>query len=285
MWVIRTYDESGIKDVFWQASIVGNPEMWLQIPTEPAVIRVQEQPTLRAVAVTVKRHETATGASHGTEAGHKPAAAPCPNRPRSDCQDSVNKQCSATNDKLTLPGIDSAHNQSQQAQDYEMDGIHGYSGDEDYGETNKTGSRDVKKRQSCGIHDNTEATSHVHDPAEPDHRATKRPRFGSVTGEPARSILRREAGNTDRLMKKVLFDVDSSESTEPVPRANTSVSEAICDQFAATVQLHEDAMGHAGEGSKYGDLAGASPSKSGCSVSDAGRGGRLRNRMHFQGDH
>lgn len=245
MWLIRTYGESGIKDGFWQASIVGEPEMWLPIPTEPAVIRVQEQPVLRAVAV--KRYETATAVSHGTETGHKPVA-PCPSRPRSDCQDFVNEQCSANNDKLTIPGTDSDHNQSQQAQDCEMDDIYGYSGDEDYGETNKTGSRDVKKRQSSGIHDNTGATSHVHDPAEPDHRATKRPGLGSVTAEPARSILCRESRNTDRLLKKVLFDVDSSEPTEPVPRANTSVSEAICNRFAATVQLHEDDTGNAGEG-------------------------------------
>lgn len=258
--------------------------MWLQIPTEPAVIRVQEQPTLRAVAVTVKRHETASGASHGTEAGHKPAA-PCPYRPRSDCQDSVDEQRSATNDELTLPGIDSDHNQSQQAQDYEMGDIYAYSGDEDYGETIKIGSRDVKKRQSSGIHDNTGATSHVHDPAEPDHRAMKRPRLGSGTAEPARSILRRDYRNTDRLSKKVLFDVDSSEPTEPVPRANTSVSEAICDQFAATFQLHEDAMEHAGEVPTSGDLVGSSLMKSGGSVSDADSGGRLRNRTHFQEDH
>lgn len=258
--------------------------MWLQIPTEPAVVPVQEQPTLRAVAVTVKRHETATGVSHGTEAGHKPAAL-CPNRPRSDCQDFVNEQRSATNDELTLPGIDRDHNQSQQAQDYEMDDIHGYSGDEGYGETNNTGSRDVKKRQSSGVHDNTGATSHVHDPAELDHRATKRPRLGSVTAEPARSILRREDGNTDRLSKKVVFDMDSSEPTEPVLRANAPVSEAICNRFAATVQLHEDAMEHAGEGPESGDLAGASPPKSGRNVSDAGRAGRLRNRTHFQRDH
>lgn len=131
---------------------------------------------------------------------------------------------------------------------YEMDDIYGYSGDEDYGDTNRSGSRDVKKRQSSGIHDNTGATSHVHDPAGPDHRATKRPRLGSVTAEPARSILRRKDRNTDRLSKKVLFDVDSSEPTEPVPRANTSVSEAICNRFASTVQLYDDPTGHAGEG-------------------------------------
>lgn len=226
--------------------------MWLQIPTEPAVIRVQEQPTLRAVAVTVKRHETATGASLGTESGHKPAA-PCPNRPRSDCQDSVNEQCSATKDKLTPTGIDSDHNQSQQAQDYEMDDVHGYSGDENFGETNNNGSQDVKKRQISDIHDNTGATSHVHHPAEPDHRPTKRPRLGSVTAEPARSILRREDGHTDRLSKKVLFDVDSSEPTKPVDRANTPDPEAICNRFTSTVQLYGSDTGHTGEGSTHGD--------------------------------
>lgn len=130
-----------------------------------------------------------------------------------------------------------------------MDDIYGYSGDEGHGETNNTGSRDVKKRQSSGIHDNTGATSHVHDPAEPDHRATKRPRLGSVTAEPARSILRREDKNTDRLLKKVQFDVDSSEPTEPVPRANRPVSCTICYRPAATVQLHEDDTSHASEGS------------------------------------
>lgn len=166
-----------------------------------------------------------------------------------------------------------------------MDDIYGYSGDEDYVETNKTGSQDVKKRQSSDVHDNTGATSHVHDPAEPGLRATKRPRLGSVTAGPARSILRREDRNTDRLLKKVLFDVDSSEPTEPVPRENRPVSCAICYRPAATVQLHEDAMEHAGEGSKSGDLAGGSPPKSGCSVSDAGSGGRLRDRKHFKGGH
>lgn len=105
----------------------------------------------------------------------------------------------------------------------------------------------MKKHQNSGLRDKTGTTSKVYDPTGRDHRASKRARLGSVTTEPARSILCTAGGKKDRVSKKVQFDEDNSEPTGPVTRASTSDSDAICSRFASTVQLCEDVTGHVGE--------------------------------------
>lgn len=241
VYCIRINGESGIKS-FYQHSIVGEPLKRLLVTTEPVVISVQG-PVYTGAA---NRQETSTSISHGTEAGHNPVARR-PKRLRSDTQDCANKQDSAATYKHPLHGIDSGHSRSQQAQGCESDDISGYSGDEDHVKTETSGSRDAGKHQDSGLQDKTWTTSKAYDPTGPHHRASKRARLSSVTTEPAKSILYTADEIRDRVSKKVQFDVDNSEPTEPVSRANASDSDTICSRFATTVQLYEDDTSHAGE--------------------------------------
>lgn len=231
LWRIRMIGKSGIKS-FYQHSIVGEPLTRLLITAEPVVISFQGPTYMGAV----NRHVTSTATIHGTEAGHNPVAR-WPKRLRSDTQDCANEQYSAATYKHPLHVIDSGHSRSYQAQDYGSDDIYGYSGDEDHGKTETTGSRDVEKHPNIGLQDRHGITFKVYDPIGPDHRATKKPRLGSGTTEPARSILYRAGESRDRVSKKVQFGVDNNEPTEPVARASTSDSDTICSRFASTVQL------------------------------------------------
>lgn len=241
VWLIRMIGESGIKS-FYQHSIVGEPLKRLLVTTEPVVISVQG-PILTGAA---NRHQTSTAISHGTEAGHNSVARRS-KRLRSDTQDCANEQYSAATYKHPLHEIDTGHSRSQQAQDYEWDDIYGCSGDEDRGETETTGCRDVEAHQNSGLRDKFGTTSKVYNPIGLDHRATKKPRLFPETTEPARSILYTAGENRDRVSKEVQFDEDNSEPTGSDPRANTPDPEAICSRFASTVQLYEDATDHAGE--------------------------------------